>query len=571
MRKNNQLLDSTHTKSRFEQRYAQNMADTSQRKAILLQLALAISACLIFGYLTFQVKNAVVFHDEFVYKYWIDFAFSEPKPYSGDYPPVAPNLLYFRIYEAASLFKSNWHQAAQLINVLFWVGSIYFIAKIARVLGVSNTAQSAIVLLSLALPGISYIEYLMPESQYLFFFSGTTYCFLAGLFGRGTRYLVASGLLTGCLYFTKPHAGIIFLFNSAFLLIQARNNKKLFAHLGAYVFGSLVAYLAIKYLIAPTNQTSSLGIYQQMLIGVAENLIRGASNLGNAIPLLLKIFAAHILLPTTLLLPLILTSPLRQTDRATDATFRIFKVYTLFLSLALICMSVFFTYAANEGSRIHTRYYFFLWPLWLALAAKLVESPTKDARPSIFAFIAAACLPITLLYYTRNYSDILHISVVSDSPEYGFLFLNRLYLSIVLSLLIVCSFIYLKYRKITPYIAACLVVFASSTYYVRNLQGGVFAGTYTNSEEAAIYNKRYTSIELGELHLLGTSIDQVTKFLFHLDGYPSFDIAHSETIESRDFSHLETVIILDAQIPPPNTHRCTKISAHTRECKIDIP
>ncbi len=538
-------------------------AESSTPKEIALTLALSS----VLAYLSFYAANPVIFHDEYFYKYWINFAFSENKPDMGAYPPSGPNLLYFKIYENINTFGADWYQTAQLYNIFFWTCTTFFVLKISSLLDILNKYKPWIISLFLLLPATAYVEYLMPESQYLFFFISSTYFLLNGALKKKHSSLFISGILLGCLYFTKPHAIVVLAINSIFLLLTSIKERNQLFRLPIHLLGYVFSYISIRYWLSPIEQASTLGLYKDAIPILLDRLLSAFDNINSLISSLGRLYAAHLSLPVAILFPFIAKSLLHGRTTQEEARSRdqqYYELYLFLISIALISFSIYFTYVAHEESRIHTRYYFFLWPLWILFAF----SKTKDKNPLPAALgIIHLLLIIAAFYLIRNYSPILSISTVTDSPELGFLFQNNAVTISLCAFLFFSSIALIKYTTYLPYFIACTLIFVSSTIYTKQMQTGIFAGPYTGGEDAINLNSKYSRSDFDDFLVVGTSIDQVSKFLFFLDGYPKIETTTNQVTDNNFIKNYKKIVILDRSIPDPNSFECELIIRHARICE----
>lgn len=537
------------------------------RTSTTTEISLTLTLCGILAYLTFYAANPVIFHDEYFYKYWINFAFSENKPDMGAYPPSGPNLLYFKIYENINIFTTDWYQAAQLFNIFFWACTAFFVSKIASLLDIDNKYKPWIIFLFLLLPATAYVEYLMPESQYLFFFISSTYFLLNGALEKKYSSLFISGILLGFLYFTKPHAIVILAIHSTFLLLTSIKDKNQLLRFPIHLFGFAFSYISIKYWLSPIEQASTLGLYEDAIPILLERLLSAFDNINSLAYSLGRLYAAHLSLPVAMLFPFIAKSLLHnrttpKVEKCRDQQY--YELYLLLISITLISFSIFFTYVAHEESRIHTRYYFFLWPLWILFAF----SKSKDKRllPAAVSVIHLLLI-ISTYFIIRNFSSILSISTVTDSPEYGFLFQNNALTISLCAFLFFSSTALIKYKTHLPYLIACALIFASSTFYTKKMQTGIFAGPYTGGEDAITLNSKYSRDDFNDFLVVGTSIDQISKFLFFLDGYPRIETTNNQSTDNNLKNKYNKIVILDKSIPDPNSFECELVNRYARICE----
>ena len=337
-----------------------------------------------------------------------------------------PLYLYYWVYRLTRHAGTAFLEAARLLNALFFVGAAPFIYQAARKVATEWVAV-LVAMLSLVDPINTYTAYFMPEGMFFFFFWWMTWFVLCRRQWKPVNYGVATGLLLTFLVLVKVNA--IFLAPGIMVFIAFASYRdggrwwlqRSAAQLVAFAVSFALSRLALGYLFAGKAglhvlgtrygdlvQASSAPTRLSLLTSEVSGILRGHV-LGLAV-----LFAV----PLASLIVILLG---KHKDAERDRALTNVSAYTLVLLLSLMVVVAYFTASVvSEGSyeslsRLHMRYYNFLFPLFLmVLAGQLAKTGIQRNKYllvlSVAAVISAIIVSFRLLlrFYTPS---------LIDSPE----------------------------------------------------------------------------------------------------------------------------------------------------------
>jgi len=508
---------------------------------LIAALLITIAAVFLFSKNMF-IDNAVVFRDEYLYKVSADRQLNQAlvleRGLTG-LPEPMPNKLFLSLYGIGSYFGSNYYIFAQFLNVIFWSLGIFVLFRLAILSGLSHGASIAYLGSVALLPFSAYTKYFMPESMYFFMFCLGVYTLFIGIQKQKSTELFLSGLIIGLAYFVKPHAVFVFIVTVLyFFFIKGQNKLRLIGvfcggALLAMTFGQIVflksscasAYLC-GYGRTPGNLLEKTQFYlveywrllsDLLYVGVGHSLF------------LFSVFGIAYLLAVVVIFPRL---RLLRTDSAISEPLRLISSYTVLLSIVLVLVTALFTVLNGELGRveigrIHSRYYFFVFPLLLLIifhAPAMRLTKTGIIAGLIFCFIAV----VSLASVTGNYSKILPVSLVSDGPEMGFAFISKpiLYLSAIL-LLGTCVLVIFNPPKYGALVVTIILLSLLSSANVITKQKGIFRGLYTTGRDAIAVEQMIGKEEMDHVLIVGENPNVVSRFLFSLSSTPNIDFLDS--------------------------------------------
>lgn len=307
---------------------------------------------------------------------------------------ILPSWLYLWMARGSNACGARFYDCIHAANVLFMVAAAPFVYGIGRQVAGRGIALAMAVAATLA-PLNLYTTYFMPETLYYFGFCVLSWVALAGIGWRPLRWSLALGVVLGVLSLIKVHA--LFLVPPLVLyMLYARwsvGGRWLLPALGAIVL-TLAAAAVVKFglgwLIAGEAGLHLLGGFYQANANSA-----GARTMAETLgPILvsaqghLMVLAVLVPLPLAITLHALLRKPVRHPAGTPDAGAGRLQVWTLLAAGATVCITILFTASlvsphapADEGWRLHMRYYSFVLPLlWLIAAATLGR---REAEPRL--------------------------------------------------------------------------------------------------------------------------------------------------------------------------------------------
>ena len=335
---------------------------------------------------------------------------------------ILPSYLYLALFRATSTCGSAFLDCARVLNAILFVAAAPFIYLVARRVA-GPAAAVAVALASVLAPASSYTAYFMPEASYFFGFWLLAWLMLGrgGEAGPalGWRFGALAGSALGLLALIKVHALFLLPALLAFVLWRGWREGALRAALqcaAALALATLAVKTAVAYALAGPAGLSLLGSFY------GKHASNSSGNaLARLLPPLVRSLYGHLMALGLLFgMPMLAAaaaaiSPAAR--RALQAPGRNLLVFTgLVLGAALGMTAAFTASIADagplEGLRLHVRYYAFLFPLLLMLAA--AETPPA---PQHWLRRLALALPCALLLQWAAIKLPFHPRSFVDSPE----------------------------------------------------------------------------------------------------------------------------------------------------------
>ena len=361
-----------------------------------------------------------------------------------------PSYLYLWLYGVTDRCGPGFLDCARVMNAVQVVAAAPFIYLIGRSF-LPPAVAALLALCGILGPASVYAAYFMPESSYFLAFFVFAWVALAWRHARPLRYGLATGALLGVMAAIKVHALFLLPAQLAFMLYLAatlHRGHALRAVLQmalALVAATVVVRLALGYALAGDAGLGLLGSFYGT--HAANSTGEGAfAAMLRILPDALASLRGH-----ALAIALVAAFPLavvalhlldRRTREAAGEPLCAVLAFTLLMLGATVAMTVVFTasiatHGPFEGVRLHQRYYGFVFPLLLLVAASplaaAAPAPRRARRAAIALAVAAALLfAVDALPagYRIVFNDTPELSTLFDQPR-----ALRLYVAAMLVLL----------------------------------------------------------------------------------------------------------------------------------------
>lgn len=539
------------------------VADARQRN---LMLCIFTLGAIVMFFLNALVDNAVVFHDEYVYKAAADLNLDQDETYRKGLNDYIPNRLFVLVYGLASRAGQNYYLAAQFFNVIFWSLGLLAVCELARELGLRGRQLAVLAGLSVLLPFGMYSKYFMPESMYFLMFSVSALLFFRAFFLLSAPAMLGAGVVAGMAYYVKPHAVFIVAGTLLFLLCAGGPMRRRLRTMALYAGGFGLVVVTGGLLIHKPNHLAALGVYDQMARGMLSTSAALFSDPGKTLGAVSTVAQGHLVILLSLWTIAILSalSSVRALRRGVAERQHYFKVWLLILTTMLFAVVVAFTVLAGEVGRLHSRYYCFLYP-FLLIALFAYQPAAHSLREKLLMSAVAVAAGLALLALP-GYAGALSISLVSDAPELGFVFVSRS-ATIALALLLVAAQVGAVWRGRHALLVVLAIVFVASQYYVRQAQSHMFRGPYTDGKDALMV-EQLLGDRLKSALVLAESRDVLSKFLFNLSVIPYIRIQPLAKLPDavRDYPNASAYLLLTDSIDADAGLNCDKIGQRVVRC-----
>lgn len=383
-------------------------------------LVLALSLAAVFAWLLTRNLglNPAIFVDEWYYS-----RMSRLVPLSE---AIVPSYLYLWLFRSTLACGDGFLDCVRVGNALFFVGGGLFFYLIARNV-VPRLLAVAVVVAALLAPTNLYTSFFMPEATYYFGFAVLSWVALSPVAWTPLQRALAAGIVIGLMSLVKVHA--LFLMPALALFLAANawldgGQRRQRLALASAVLAPAVG-LAVKfglgYLLAGEAALDVFGSFYSS----NASATRSGAGLRLLAPAFVN-FRGHLMalailasLPLAMLLHLLLSRAARQ--HAGSALNRL-QLWTFLMLGSAAGLTVAFTasisaVAPMEGLRLHLRYYIFVLPLLLILAATPLARPAAPvpagARRS--AWLVAAGLLAVLAFAVWRLPT--YAISMTDAPE----------------------------------------------------------------------------------------------------------------------------------------------------------
>jgi phosphoglycerol transferase len=392
-------------------------------------LAALSALALAFLYMTLRNMGIYpsIFGDEWTYS-----SAARLEPFSA---AIIPNYLYYSAYAVTGQCGTASLECARSLNALFYIAAAPFIYLIARQLA-SRPVAAVVALLAVVRPANSYTAYFMPEAMYYCGFWLLSWTCFNYLRRPSAWSLLGSALVLGLLTMVKVHAlfllppWLVFMLYASWSAHRAaatpgRLLARSLGWLAAALLAAAVVRFGLGYLFAGKSGLHLLGVMysgqsqgKPALMAVLPAALQNLSGHMTGIVLMLGLPFAALLLGVS---PALRSTPQQRTLAAMG-------VYTVLMFGALLAITTLFTasvagYGAESNARLHMRYYDFVLPLLLLIAAGHTASAPApwSARPapepSFPARLLAAAPAVAVALYGAVYLLPAFAPSYIDSPE----------------------------------------------------------------------------------------------------------------------------------------------------------
>ena len=498
---------------------------------LALMFALAVLAW--FLYQRNHGLQPTVFADEW---YYSKMARLMPLPEA-----IVPSYLYLWIFGASAACGNGFLECVRAGNLVFFLAAAPFVYLVTRRFTGSAVA-CAVTLFSVLAPMNIYTAYFMPESTYYFGFWVLSWVALSGTSWHPLAHALTAGCILGVMSLVKVHALFLAPALCLFLFYASwqRGGPWFLRGVAAAVLAG-VCTVALKFglgwLLAGEAGLSLLGPFYQ-----------GAVNAGGAssrLALLLPAFvngrghlAALAILygvPLAILVYELCTRALRAGPASRGDARNLLHLYALLMLGAAAGMTIMYTATlaqpgSNEGLRLHLRYYSFVLPLLLIVAAAAVvgrrdggEREGGKDLPVLRWAIALALLGMLAFAFARLPGYALNMV---DGPEVAGLDLpsptGRLLIGLQALLVLAWA---VRMRAAVP---AYLFLALPFALYVSNSNVRIFLGWHAPLGPGDLAGKEVLKhvppADRAKGVVAGTDMTQVMRVQFHIDDRDSMPL-----------------------------------------------
>lgn len=345
---------------------------------------------------------------------------------------IVPSYLYLWLFSASTACGTGFLDCVRVGNTLLFVGAGPFIYLITRQVARPLVAVG-VTLLCLLAPVNLYTAFFMPEATYYFGFILLSWMLLTRAHWGWARLGLAAGLVLGMMSLVKVHA--LFLLPALCLFVvcagwlRGRNGPWLLTGLGSAALlgaATLGVKFGLGYVLAGPPALSIFGEFyattanssssRSLMYLVAPGFINGRGHL--------MVLALLMPLPMAMLLLSVIS---RSARRDAGAPFNLLALYALLTLGSTAGMTVAYTASIAgvgpvEVIRLHLRYYSFVFPLLLALAAAAVgmRPPAQVSTTRVLAALLVGLAVLAALVFLPGYApteidgpEIVSISLVS--------------------------------------------------------------------------------------------------------------------------------------------------------------
>lgn len=345
---------------------------------------LSLSLAAVFAWLLVRNLglNPAIFADEWYYS-----KMARLMPLSE---AIVPSYLYLWLFRGSMACGDGFLDCVRVGNALFWVGGGFLFYLVARNY-MPRLLAIALVVAGLLAPTNLYTSFFMPEATYYFGFAALSWVALSPAAWTVPQRALAAGLVVGLMSLVKVHAVFLIPATSLFLAVLAWSDGGA-GRLGKAVAAAVVAPVAallvkfgVGYLIAGEPALSVFGSFY----GNTASSTGNTSKLALLGPAFIN-FRGHLMalailasLPLAMLLHLVLS---RAARRQSGTSLNRLQLWTFLMLGSTAGLTVAYTASISgigpmEVLRLHLRYYSFVLPLLLMLAANAFARP-PEALPA---------------------------------------------------------------------------------------------------------------------------------------------------------------------------------------------
>jgi hypothetical protein len=460
--------------------------------------------------------NPVVFADEWYYS-----KFSRLTPLGES---ILPSYLYLWLMRGTSTCGTGFLDCGRIINVLAYVGAAPFIYLTARKFTTAKLAMWVTVMCTL-MPSGSFTAYFMPESIYYFGFCFLSWYALARPMTNRLIFAISAGAILGVMSLIKVHALFLLPALCIYLVyISARNTEPHFIVRGATIASAtIIATFAIKlalgYLVAGKGSLHLLGSFYSSAADGAKPgfkdmlLMTFVSGRGHVMALAL-LFAFPLAVTVQGLLGAVYRHQLDSPERK-------LHLFAFLMLGSTVGLTVLYTasiakYGPYEGLRLHMRYYDFVFPLLLIIAANALAQPSTRIISRLPLFLAAGFGIVIALAALKLP---LYVLVHVDAPDIISIVQNKALLYGIGALGLVILALWVRDNKIAPALFLFVMVPISLGWTELGLKGQMLPFvTDTEFDLAGKFVRDHIPAdERGGITVFGSGVGQLMRVLFYID------------------------------------------------------
>jgi phosphoglycerol transferase len=442
---------------------------------------------------------------------------------------IVPSYLYLWIFRGTNACGTGFLDCVRIGNELFFVGAAPFLYLVARRVAGKGLSLFIAALAMLA-PFNLYTSFFMPEATYYFGFAVLSWATLAlDEPAQGPSWVrtgLATGVVLGLMSLIKVHA--LFLLPSLGLYLVGaawlRGQSRWLAHGVLAALLAAAVTLALKfglgYLLAGN---AALSIFGSFYSGTASShagrplveLLKSAFVNGRGHLMAIAVLQA---LPLAMIAQALVS---RRTREQSSLALKQIGLFALLMLGAAAGVTVLYTASIadvgpEEVLRLHLRYYSFVFPLLLVVAAAAIGKPAAGA-PAPRAWPVAVLLTVLLVlaaWKLPHYS----LSPV-DGPDIESLQLDKLVGHIVVGLDILALLLWARGSRL----GASLFLYAAVP--LMTIQGMIGTSHYLGlidpswpPDQAGKFAHRYVpKAEHGQITVAATEFTQVLRTQFYID------------------------------------------------------
>ncbi|MEH6436553.1 DUF7024 domain-containing protein [Massilia sp. DD77] len=367
----------------------------------LAWLCLAAGLAAVFAWLLHRHLglNPVIFADEW---YYSKMARLQPLAEA-----IVPSYLYLWLFSASTSCGSGFLDCVRIGNALLFVGAGPFVYLIGRRVA-RPAAAVAVTLLSLLAPFNLYTALFMPEAMYYFGFIVLSWMALNHTRWSAARLGLASGAVLGVMSLVKVHALFLLPALCLYLACAAWLREPRGAWLTDGFISAVLAAVAtvlakfgVGYVLAGEPGLSLFGSFY----ATAAHSGAGRSLLSLAPPAFvngrghLMVLAVLLPLPMAMLALALVSGAAR---RQADAALNRLTLYSFLMLGSAAGVTVMYTASIAglgplEVVRLHLRYYSFVFPLLLLIAAAPLGRHQERRQHPRLAWLVAALVGAAVL------------------------------------------------------------------------------------------------------------------------------------------------------------------------------
>lgn len=459
-----------------------------------------------------------VFLDEYLYS-----TFSRLIPFKN---ATIPDYLYYAIFKVTNSCGDSSLGCARLLNTVFFVSAAPFIYLISKDVTGDKTAL-LIAVCSVLGPINSYTAYFMPESLYYFTFWSFTYLLFRCRQEICWQGMMISGAGLGLLSLVKPHALLLIPALVVYFIVFSRNSGKAGA---VQSIKLIVVFLAAIFSVKLMLGFALAGINGLCLFGPdyysgVSGSIRSQYSYLNLIENAVLSLQGHVValcllfsVPVTYLVLYSYTYVMAPRDYRLE---HITVYTTLILASLLMFVAAFTATTVGNGpdetnSRLHFRYYNFIFPLLFMVAA--LQSTRSDSDFKLKWRVMAAFPVGTAILYATYTKMAPYFSNLIDNPELYGITANTKYYYVICGISFLCLVVGVYSPQLGArfflYLFVPVSMFVSGSTITKEMLNRRVPDSY---DEAGMFTKHYLSRDdLSNVLIVGSDKYKLYRSLFYL-------------------------------------------------------